>query len=519
MMLLRLAQDLPGFLRTPITVEQAEAIVKHRLKTRTERFLEMARRAIYSHPGSPYLRLLRAAGCELGDLQRLVAVEGVEGALARLVEDGVYLTFDEFKGQREVIRGSARFTFADQDFDNPGRRLHFSRSTGGTRSATALKKGLEAKADNALQMAVGYHAHGLSQADHVLWRTSPGVVLRFAKMGRLPIAWFYPIRPLPFRVLAAGYCLAIVGRVVGCRLPRPVFLDFQDPGRMVAWLVDRLGRGRPICLRTQPSSAVRLAATAKQMGIGLNGLSFVVGGEPYTETQKLLIEASGARAVPRYSFGEADTVGFGCAAPQAPDDIHVQADSLALATRARSLDDFGVSVDALLFCTLGSSGPKVLLNVENGDYGVVERRSCGCRLEALGLRDHISQIRSFEKLTTEGMTFVRTRLEQVLQEVLPARFGGSSADYQVVEHEADGIRRLYLLVNPTLGEMDDAHVKRAFLAELAGDGELDGYMARTWERAGSIEIRRQPPVVTRAGKVFPFQLVKDSALPAVVGEP
>jgi hypothetical protein len=519
MMLLRLAQDLPGFLRTPISVEQAEAILKHRLETRSERFLEMAQSTIYSHPRSPYLKLLRAAGCELSDLQRLVAVDGLEGALARLVGAGVYLTQDELKGQREVIRGSQRFMFADQDFDNPRLRQHFSRTTGGTRSATTLKKNLDGKVDSALQLAVAFDVHGISEVDHVVWRTSPGVILRLAKVGQPPIAWFYPVGPLPFRILAAGWCLAIVSRVLGCPLPGPLFLDLQDSGRMVAWLRNRLGRGRRVCLRTRPSSAVRLAATAKRMGVSLNNLWFVLGGEPYTEAQKVLVEASGARVMVRYMFGEAGTVGFGCAIPRAPDDIHVQNDSLALVVRPRSLDGLGITVNALMFSSLRASNSKVLLNVESGDYGVLERRSCGCRYEALGLQDHVSQIRSFEKMTTEGMTFVKTRLEQVLQEVLPAQFGGSSADYQVLEQEADGIRRLYLLVTPTLGEIDEGHVKRVFLAELASDGELEGYMARMWERADSIEVRRQTPIATRAGKVFPFQLVKDSALLAVVAEP
>ena len=41
-----------------------------------------------------------SAGCELGDLETLVAQEGLEGTLARLLESGVYLTFDEFKDRQ-----------------------------------------------------------------------------------------------------------------------------------------------------------------------------------------------------------------------------------------------------------------------------------------------------------------------------------------------------------------------------------------------------------------------------------
>src|SRR5215210_6851884 len=115
----RLTRDLPGFLRRPLSSGQAAEVMRHRLATRGERFLGMARTAIFGHPRSPYLPLLQAAGCELGDLQALVADQGLEGALSRLVEAGVYLTFDEFKGQKAVVRGSQRLTFDEADFDNP----------------------------------------------------------------------------------------------------------------------------------------------------------------------------------------------------------------------------------------------------------------------------------------------------------------------------------------------------------------------------------------------------------------
>jgi hypothetical protein len=50
------------------------------------------------------------------------------------------------------------------------------------------------------------------------------------------------------------------------------------------------------------------------------------------------------------------------------------------------------------------------------------------------------------------MTFVKTRLPPLLDQVLPERFGGSSADYQVLEEQGpNGILRLCLLVSPRVG--------------------------------------------------------------------
>jgi hypothetical protein len=118
-MLARLTRDLPGFLRSPVTAEQAATSVKRRLETRSERFLETVARTIYGHAPSPYLRLLRAADCELGDLQDLVRREGIEGALAHIADQGIYVSFDEFKGRRQIVRGSERFAVAESDFDNP----------------------------------------------------------------------------------------------------------------------------------------------------------------------------------------------------------------------------------------------------------------------------------------------------------------------------------------------------------------------------------------------------------------
>lgn len=66
--LLRLARDLPAFLRTPVTLAEAHDRVRERLTAREARFLSVVDRTMYGHPGNPYLRLLRAAGCEFGQL-------------------------------------------------------------------------------------------------------------------------------------------------------------------------------------------------------------------------------------------------------------------------------------------------------------------------------------------------------------------------------------------------------------------------------------------------------------------
>ncbi len=103
-----LAWRLPGYLRRVVDFERDCALIRRRLARRGDDFLDLARRVIYAQPRSPYRTLLASAGCEFGDLERLVQVEGLEGALAELLRRGVYLTTDELKGHRPVVRGSLR---------------------------------------------------------------------------------------------------------------------------------------------------------------------------------------------------------------------------------------------------------------------------------------------------------------------------------------------------------------------------------------------------------------------------
>jgi hypothetical protein len=219
------------------------------------------------------------------------------------------------------------------------------------------------------------------------------------------------------------------------------------------------------------------------------------------------MEASGARVKIHYGFVEASLDHPSCATPRSADDIHVASDALALIQQPRTVGEVGPTVDAFLFTTLLPTAPKLMLNVETGDYGALEQRDCDCLLGKLGLRDHMSSIESHDKLTSEGVTFARSRVLEVLEVVLPGRFGGAATDYQVLEEEdGNGLRRLYLLINPEVGSVDESALKQTFLEELARGGELDDFMARLWERADAIEIRREAPRAMPGGKTLSFHV-------------
>jgi hypothetical protein len=510
-MLARFTRDVPAFLREPITLSRSLDWQRERLAAREPSFLRVAEQQIYGYPGSPYLKLLRAAGCELGDLRRLVHSEGLEGALEDLVQRGVYVTFDELKGRREAVRGSQRFTFSDRDFDNPLLTAHFEMQTGGTSGKSSrVLRSLDFLTETSYCLAAGLDAHDLLRVPQAFWATGPvNYVLRYSKM-RVPMrAWFYPLTPLPWDVWLGGLYLAALGLASGQRHPLPIYCDVQQPEPLVRWLAEHIRDGGEVCLRAPVSSAVRIAAEAMSLGVSLDGVTFFLRSEPYTEAKMQTIRWSGARAIVSYGLTEGAMIGMSCATPSAPDDVHVFDSRYALVERSRPVGEHGPEVNALLVTTLSDQASKTLLNVESGDYADLERRDCGCLLGALGLRTHLSNIRSYEKLTGEGMTFARTNLTQVIEAVLPARFGGTSVDYQVLEEERPGgLPRLALRVSPTVGPVDEDEVRAVFLETLAQDGAMERYMAAFWERANTIEVERELPVVTSAGKVLPFQLVR-----------
>jgi hypothetical protein len=82
-----------------VSSREARATLKTRFENRDSDFLTLMRRAVYENPESPYLALLKNAGCRYGDLRGEVARQGLEAALRKLFQEGVFLTVNEFKGR------------------------------------------------------------------------------------------------------------------------------------------------------------------------------------------------------------------------------------------------------------------------------------------------------------------------------------------------------------------------------------------------------------------------------------
>jgi hypothetical protein len=518
---LRLLAELPAFLRRPVTVEEARSTLRRRLEHREADFLKLVRRTIYDHATSPYRDLLRSAGCEYGDFARLVHDDGVEGALRTLFRCGVYLTVDEFKGRCAVRRGSTVIDVPPRGLQNPRTRAHVLGQTTGSRGArTSVPIDLAWIRDEAIDECLDADARGGRGWTHGRWMIPGGgnlvFMLLFAAAGTPPARWFTPVDPasreLHPRYRWATRLLSWGGRLADVPLPRPEHVPFADPAPILRWLGDARRSGTSPYLVAYTSSIVRVCHAARDAGLDLSGVGALATGEPLTATRLAAIQATGLAVTPIYATVDTGIVGKGCLAPSVSDEVHLFQDLLATIQPPSDAARRGLPAHALLVSSLRDTAPLILLNVSLGDQGLVSERRCGCPLERLGWATHLSTIRSFEKLTTGGMTFLDSDLVYVIEEVLPARFGGTGADYQLVESEgAGGAPALRLLVHPRVGPAPPESVVETFLSAI-GEGSSTGrIMGMMWRDARLLSVERRPPLMTPSGKILHLHVERRAA--------
>ncbi len=487
--------------------------VSRLLATREQRFLSLARETIYGVPKSPYLQLLEHAGCSYGDLAAAVNRKGLEATLERLAEEGVYVTHDEMKGRGPLRRGSAVFEFAGSDFDNPLVTPHLvQRTSGSTGASTSVNISFLHFKEQLPHTTLSAAFHELNGARAALWvppsEWSVSRVMRLSKTLGGVDRWFSQL-PLavPQRVLTGG--LAALLRPHGLRIPAPIHVPITEPETVVQWMAAELRAGRRVLLTTYPASAARLCSSAMRLGISLKGAVLLAGGEPVTPAKRQVMESAGARCLPLFGCSETGESAEACLSPSSSDDMHLYEHKFALIARHHQLTP-DCSVDTPAFTSLGRYSPKIFLNGDTGDVGVVERRDCGCPWGRLGFRTHLRDVWSYSKLTAEGMTLPGELVFQALEEELPRQFGGRPGDYQLIaEQDQDGVTRYLLAINPELGHIDEDAAREALQTTLAsGSYRL---MAEFLKRAGHLQVVRRTPVVQPGGKSLPVFLRRDTA--------
>jgi len=510
----RFLKALPGLLRNPIRPEEAAAILHARLAHRERDFLALVDQAVYGKADSPYRPLMEAAGCEGGDVEALVRRDGVEGALRALYAAGVYLTVDEFKGRHPAVRGGCAVTVTPASLRNPASVIQVASRPGGSRgTGSPVPLDPAAIRDWAVNESVAYSAWGGERWTHGRWSIPGGAtigqLLLYAAFGASPGRWFSQVDPYApdldpryrwsARTLRWGSALA--------RVPMPAseHVPVDAPLPIAGWMAEVLRAGGTPHLATYPSSAVRVCQAAQEAGLELAGARFSVGGEPVTPARLAAIRRAGAGATPRYGSSDAGLIGEGCLAPTVADDLHLYQDLHAVVQPGPRAERPGVPAEALLISSLRPSAPLFLLNVSLGDRGTLGTRRCGCPLELRGWTTHLHTIRSYDRLTAGGMMFPDADVVRVLEERLPARFGGAPTHYQLVEEQGpDSLPVLRLLVHPHVTIEQPEAVAEAFLAALGDHGGSGTVMEQVWRQAGMLRVERTAPVLTPSGKIRHF---------------
>jgi hypothetical protein len=117
------------------------------------------------------------------------------------------------------------------------------------------------------------------------------------------------------------------------------------------------------------------------------------------------------------------------------------------------------------------------------------------------------------------MTFLDADAIAALEEVLPARFGGSSTDYQLVEQEAaDGQPRLVLIVSPRVGPVDGTEVASVLLAALGAGSSASRVGELLWRERGLLRVERREPLAVASGKVLHLHSGGPPAEPLASGD-
>jgi hypothetical protein len=515
----RFAVGLRSFLRRPLTTANCESILGRQRSSYQASFLHILEGGVYANARSPYRRLLEHAGIELGDVAALVRDIGLEAALGRLYDAGVHIRLSEVKGRRPVQRPGLEFPVSEHDFDNPLLQAHFEARSGGSRSAGRRTVFDLAHLEfEAAQYSILCDELGLTNRPAAVWYPAPpgfaglGAGLVMARLGRRVDRWFsqtaLPVRPAASRGLLLAATAVAAGRAWGKgRIPWPEHLSLDGADTVARWLAEEAARGSPGMLITYPSAAVSTCAAALDRRLDIAGSFFYVGGEPYTAEKARVVERAGARAVSWYGMTETGAIGLPCGRAELPDEVHLLPYKLAVLQRPTRVG--AVDLETLLVTTLVPYSPKLMLNVDTGDYGMLEEHDCVCALGQAGYRRHLHAIRSHEKLTAAGMTFLGEDLVTLVDEVLPARYGGSPEDFQLVEEEgAAGVPRVTLVVSPRLGQLDDEQMIGTVLGHLAAAGGANRMMSEVWRGAETVRVARREPHVTTGGKVLPLHLLR-----------
>ena len=507
----RMAGYFGRYVKLPL-VPDPEAALRGNLERRAANFLELMRTGIFSNPQTPYFELMRLAGCTFEDLRESIGKHGLEATLEHLRGEGVYLTHDEVKGkaverQRKVIANHASATA------NPA-------SPGGIEAVSSGSRGqgLATPASNAYrnyrecyEVLAREELGARGRVCGVLNGVLPGpagllAAAGFAKCGQPAERWYAVGKSMrangPYALVTSA--MVSEARLLNCLVPYPTYLGKDDFTPVAQWIADNKRKGRLTFLRSGVSSATRVCAAAMDAGLDVQGTIFFASGEAMTPARRRVLEAAGAHGYSRYVISEMGTVGMACSHLKG-NAVHLFTDVTAVIGHRRPAPFVDTEVNSLLFTSLHPEASRIFINAEMEDTAEFAPASCDCVFSRIGFRTILQDVYSFGKLSGHGMTLAGDALLRIIEERLPARFGGGPTDYQLVELEGKAQLEMRLRVSPRLGAVNSAEVHGFFLEQVRAlyGGALS---ARTWEATSSICVEIAEPYRTSTGKVHALHL-------------
>jgi phenylacetate-coenzyme A ligase PaaK-like adenylate-forming protein len=296
-------------------------------------------------------------------------------------------------------------------------------------------------------------------------------------------------------------------RLAGLPYPLPEHVPLSEGHRVASWVAAKVAAGTPPCLDQPSSNAVRIATAALERGWDISGSRFRFGGEPMTRAKYARIREAGCEVVAGWALSEAGPLAGGCVQREAVDEVHLFEGKIAVIQRPVSTSAGVEHADVLHLTTLLPATPKILLNVDTGDTATISLRDCGCPLHRPSMRTRVHTIRNYEKLTTSGMHFTASEILNLVETVLPAKFGGDPTDYQFVEEHAQELSTVAIWIHPRLGPLEDETVVETALRALGADSRGNSMMASNWRQGHSLRVVRREPYVTPAAKTPPIRVI------------
>lgn len=516
----QVARGLRRLVRDPVTPEEARRTIADEVARRDERLLTSLDRLVWPFPTSPVHRLLDAAALEHDDVAALVRAHGVTGALERLRDAGVYLSYEEYHGRSEVRRGTTTFTCTPPDLFNPVTTADYLATTGGTSgTGTPVELSFAWQRRQGVQRPVQHEMAGIRGLPTAVWlpvfpsAAGFGAVMKNAAGGASPARWFSQVPTdlagISDHKATANRYLPALNALARTGLPSPEHVPSDAPEPVVRWLSETVGDAGGAGITGYASSITAAARWAIEHGVDLSGVVAFPSSEPVTAGKLATMSAAGMRPFPMYAFVPEGTVALRCQ-HCADEEYHVWEQDVAVIERTRSRGD-GQEVQAFLWTSLALEAPRVLLNVENDDYGTVTHDvDCACDLGSLGLRTRISGIRGISKVVTAGISLDGELFDHLTEVALPERLGGRAGDYQFVEQDSPTGTVVVLRVHPRVGELDVGAARDALRSALS-TSDNGALAASVWGASDGLVVERDAPIVTLAGKTLSFDRLRAAA--------